>query len=92
MKKLKSILLSIKARFIDYIIKRFTPDYYEIKAENKELKQDLYYLIKKENRLEGMMTKMKWNVKIDIDNILLFGSSLPEDCEVKEITSYFNKN
>ena len=51
MKYLKSKYAQIKACFIAFIISRFAPDYEKTKAENKELKQDIYNLIRKENEV-----------------------------------------
>jgi len=75
MKYLKSRYAQIKACFITFVISRFAPDYEKTKAENKELKQDIYNLIRKENEVEGMTVKMRWKMVFDTDDMIWFGDS-----------------
>ena len=79
MKYLKSKYAQIKAFFISFVIIRFTPDYEKIKAENKELKQDIYNLIRKENEVEGMTVKMRWKMIFDTDDMIWHGDATKKD-------------
>ena len=79
MKYLKSKYAQIKACFTAFVISRFAPDYEEIKAENKELKQDIYNLIRKENEIEGRTVKMHWKMAFDTEDIIMFGDATKTD-------------
>ncbi len=76
MKYLKSKYAQIKACFIAFVISRFTPDYEEIKAENKELKQDIYNLIRKEDEVEGITVKMYWEMSFKEDDMVMVGDGI----------------
>lgn len=58
---------------ITFIINKFT-DYNHLQSENKRLKQDIYNLVIKENDLEGLTTKVKWNIIFRMSEVALFGS------------------
>jgi hypothetical protein len=79
MKYLKSKYAQIKACFIAFVISRFTPDYEKIKAENKDLKQDIYNLIRKENEVEGITVKIRWKMVFDINDMIWFGDATKTD-------------
>jgi hypothetical protein len=79
MKHLKSKYTQIKACFIAFVISRFAPDYDKTKAENKQLKEDIYNLIRKENEVEGLTVKMRWKMAFYIDDMILFGDSTKTD-------------
>ena len=67
-------ILSFKHCFINFIINRFAPDYEKIKTENKELKQDIYNLIAKENEIDGITTKTRWEFKFKKENAMMFST------------------
>ena len=75
MKYLESKYAKIKACFIAFVISRFAPDYEKTKAENKDLKQDIYNLIRKENEVEGMTVKMRWKMVFDTEDMIMFGDA-----------------
>ena len=79
MKYLKSKYTQIKACFIAFVISRFAPDYEKNKAENKELKQDIYNLVRKENEVEGMTVKMRWKIAFDTEDMIMFGDATNTD-------------
>ena len=79
MKYLKLKYAQIKDCFINFVIRRFTPDYEKIKAENKELKQDIYNLIRKENEVEGITVKIRWNMIFDTDDMIWLGDATKTD-------------
>ena len=79
MKYLNSKIARIKTYFITFVISRFVPDYEKIKAENKELKQDIYNLIVKENEIDGIKTKIQWKIVFDIDDMILSGDATKND-------------
>ena len=87
MKHLKSKYAQIKACFIAFVISRFTPDYEKTKAENKELKQDIYNLIIKENEVEGMTVKMRWEMIFDTEDMIMFGDATKTDGKFKGFLS-----
>ena len=87
MKYLKSKYAQIKACFIAFVISRFTPDYEKIKAENKELKQDIYNLIRKENEIEGMTVKIRQKMMFDTDDMILFGDATETDGILSQINT-----
>lgn len=72
---MKAKLLKIKACFITFIISRFAPDYEKTKSENRELKKDIYNLIRKENKIEGMNVKIRWKMVFDTEDIIMFGDT-----------------
>jgi Txe/YoeB family toxin of Txe-Axe toxin-antitoxin module len=92
MKYLKSKYAQIKACFIAFVISRFTPDYEKIKAENKELKQDIYNLIRKENEVEGMTVKMRWKIAFDTDDMIWFGDSTKTGDKFQGLFSQISTN
>lgn len=75
MKYLKSNYAQIKACFIAFVISRFAPDYEKIKTENKELKQDIYNLVRKESEVEGMTAKMRWKMIFDTNDMIWYGDA-----------------
>jgi hypothetical protein len=87
MKHLKSKYAQIKACFIAFVISRFAPDYDKTKAENKELKQDIYNLIRKENKVEGLTVKMRWEMAFDMDDMIWFGNATKTDGKFKGLLS-----
>ena len=79
MEYLKSKYAQIKACFIAFVISRFVPDYEKTKAENKELKQDIYNLIRKENEVGGMTVKMRWKMVFDTNDMIWSGDATKID-------------
>ena len=79
MKYLKLKYAQIKGWFIAFVIDRFAPDYEKTKAENKELKQDIYNLIRKENEVEGMTVKTRWEMVFDTEDAIMFGDATKTD-------------
>ncbi len=67
----------MKACFIAFITSRFT-DYDKIKAENKELRNDIYNLIKNEDKIEGLAIKVLWEIRFDMDDLIMSGSDTTE--------------
>jgi len=65
----------MRNRLRNIIINYFVPDYYSIKSKNKELKQDIYNIIRKENQAEGIQSKMFWNMNFDIEDMLWMGDA-----------------
>lgn len=92
MKYLKSKYAQIKACFIAFVISRFAPDYEKTKAENKELKQDIYNLIRKENEVEGMTVKIRWNIILDIEDMIWFGDVTKTDGKFQGLHSLISTN
>ena len=92
MKYLKSKYAQIKACFIAFVISRFTPDYEKTKAENKELKQDIYNLIRKENEVEGITVKMRWKMVFDTDDMIWFGDATKTDNKFEGFLSQISTN
>lgn len=92
MKYLKSKYAQIKACFIAFVISRFTPDYEKIKAENKELKQDIYNLIRKENKIEGITAKMRWKMVFDTDDMIWFGDATKTDGKFQGLLSQMSSD
>jgi hypothetical protein len=86
-KYLKSKYTQIKACFIDFVISRFAPDYEKTKAENKELKQDIYNLVRKANQAEGITVKMRWKMIFDTDEIIMFGDATKTDGKFQGLLS-----
>ena len=87
MKYLKLKYVQIKTYFIAFVISRFAPDYERTKAENKELKQDIYNLIRKENEVEGMTAKMRWEMVFDKNDMIWFGGAIKTDGELQGLLS-----
>jgi hypothetical protein len=79
MKFLKSKYAQIKDCFIAFVINRFVPDYDKTKAENKKLKQDIYNLVRKENGVEGIAIKMRWEMVFDTEDMVTFGDVTKTD-------------
>jgi len=75
MKQYTSKYKQIKACFTTFVISRFAPDYEKTKAENKKLRQDIYNLIKKENEIEGITTKARWEFTFNTEEIMMFGDA-----------------
>ena len=92
MKYLKSKCAQIKACFIAFVISRFAPDYENTKAENKELKQDIHNLIRKENEVEGMTVKMRWNMVFDTEDMMMLGDATKTDGKFQGLLSQISTN
>ena len=92
MKYLKSKYEKIKACFIAFVISRFAPDYEKTKAENKELKQDIYNLIRKENEVDGMTVKMRWEMVFDTEDVIMFGDASKTDVNFQGLLSQINSD
>ena len=92
MKHLKSKYAQIKACFIAFVISRFAPDYEKTKAENKELKQDIYNLIRKENEVEGMTVKIHWKMVFDTEDMIMFGDATKTDNKFQGFLSQISTN
>ena len=92
MKYLKSKYAQIKACFIAFVISRFAPDYEKTKDENKELKQDIYNLIRKENEVEGITVKMRWKIVFDTDDMIWFGDITKKDDKFRGLLSQISTN
>ena len=90
MRYLKSKYLKIKACFIAFVISRFAPDYEKIKARNKELEQDIYNLIRKENEADGMSTKVRWSMIFDTEDMLMRGDGNKTDNKFQGFLSQIN--
>jgi hypothetical protein len=60
----------LKSYFTEFFIRRFVPDYYDIKSENEQLKRDIYSLIRKENEIEGITAKMLWKIRLTTDELM----------------------
>ena len=52
----------------------------ELEKEKSLLVNDIYHLIKEPEKLEGLMCKVKWKFKFDIDEMIWRG-----DTEMKEL-------
>lgn len=87
MKYLKSIYHKTKALFLAFVISRFAPDYEKTKAENKELKQDIYNLIRKENEVEGLTVKMRWKLVFDMEDMIWTGDATNIDNKFQGLLS-----
>ena len=87
MEYLKLKYAQIKACFIAFVISRFAPDYEKTKAENKELKEDIYNLIIKENQSEGITVKMKWKMVYDTEDMIIFGDATKTDGKFQGLLS-----
>ena len=48
--------------------------YQKLKAENEKLKQDIYNLVRKENEMIGLETKLKYNILFDLNDAVWQGS------------------
>ena len=92
MKYLKSKYTQIKACFIAFVISRFAPDYEKTKAENKELKQDIYSLIRKENEVEGMTVKMRWKMVFDTEDMIMFGDATNTNSQFQGLLSQISSD
>jgi nucleosome binding factor SPN SPT16 subunit len=49
--------------------------YQKLKEENKKLKQDIYNLIRHENDMVGMVTKMNYNLQFELNDFVWQGST-----------------
>ena len=92
MQYLKSKYAQIKACFIAFVISRFAPDYEKTKAENKELKQDIYNLVRKENQDEGMTVKMRWKMVFDTEDMIMFGDATNTDNQLQGLLSQISSD
>ena len=92
MKYLKSKYAQIKACFIAFVISRFAPDYEKTKAKNKELKQDIYNLIRKENEIEGMIVRIHWEMVFDTEDMIWFGDATKTDDKLQGLLSQISTN
>jgi hypothetical protein len=54
-------------------MKRVT-SYQKLKAENQKLKQDIYNLVKKENEIDGIETKVRYCMIYGVQDSIMFGS------------------
>jgi len=70
---------SVIGCFIAFVISHFAPDYEKTKTENKELKQDIYNLVRKENQSEGITVKMRWKMVFDTEDMIVFGDATKTD-------------
>ena len=73
-------------RFKKYLISKLVPDYFDIKAKNKELMHDIYNLINKSDEIEGIQTKIFWKIYFDAEDMLWAG----DGCNT-EFKGLFNK-
>ncbi len=48
--------------------------YQKLKEENKKLKQDIYKLIVKEKEIEGIETKLFWQMAFDAEEVIFSGT------------------
>ena len=56
--------------------------YQKLKIENQKLKEDIYNLIVNENTENGLLVKLCYKIKFDIDKVLMLGESTkPNDNE-----------
>lgn len=78
MKYLHSKFAQLKARIVAFLINRFVPDYEGLKAENKELRDDIYNLVINGNKAVGLSIKARYNMQYNIDNCLMAGSGTTE--------------
>ena len=67
--------MSLRQKIKIAIVNFINPDYKKIKSENEILIQDIYYLIKDSNGVNGIRTKTKWKVKFDIDEAVMQGDA-----------------
>ena len=51
--------------------------YQKLKVENRKLKQDIFYLVREENRLSGISTKAIYSMIFDSHDAMMFGSRHP---------------
>lgn len=68
----------LKAKLINYILRHYT-DYDEIKRKNEELHQDIYALVKKENEIDGLSTRLRWEIKFGMEKVIMFGDAEKEN-------------
>ena len=61
----------MKKKLIKFVLS-FT-DYDKIKAENKELKKDIYILVEKQGGLDYLTVMSKWKMKILVGKMLWSG-------------------
>jgi len=54
-------------------MKKIKEKYKLLKAENKNLRQDIYDLIRKENEEEGIVVKMRWNMLFNAEDMVWMG-------------------
>jgi len=87
MKYLRSKFAETKACIIAFVISRFAPDYEQIKAENKELRSDIYNLIRNENKVDGLMVKVRYNMRYDMEDCMMAGSRTTEPTKFGGISS-----
>lgn len=87
MKYLKSKYTQIKDCFIAFVVSRFAPDYEKTKAENKELKQDIYNLVRKENEVDGMIVKMRWKMVFDTEDMIMYGDATNTESKLQGLLS-----
>ena len=83
--KLKYAL--IKACFISFAVSRFAPDFEKTKDENKKLKQDIYNLVRKENQVEGISVKMRWNMIFSTEDMIMCGDATNTDNQFQGLLS-----
>ena len=79
MNRLKKTFGKLKQWFLYIVISRFAPDYEKIKAENKELKQDIYNLIRKENWAESIAVESRWKMVFDTNDMIMLGNATNTD-------------
>jgi hypothetical protein len=49
--------------------------YQKLKLENKNLMQNIFNLVVKENEIEGILTKAMYSITFKINDLIMFGSS-----------------
>lgn len=49
--------------------------YQKLKAENAQLKEDIYNLIKNENKLDGLAVRFKYETLFGMEDVIMAGRS-----------------
>ena len=50
--------------------------YQKLKAENKKLRNDIYNIVRNPDKMEGIITKARYEMQYKISDIVLFGDAV----------------
>ena len=53
--------------------------YQKLKLENQKLKKDIFNLVRKENELDGIITKARYSIMYDTHDAIMFGGQTSEN-------------
>lgn len=75
---MKSIYQKFKSKLTSFIIKKVAGDYERLKEQNESLRNDIYALVKKSNKPEGIEAKFRWCLLFDLEDMTWMETKIQE--------------